>query len=301
MVTKPKAIITIGVSGSGKTTWASKQNDYFNLCRDDIRKRICMRKSSKEILNQNMWSIYKWKWEKETSELHENHLSNLIGMRANAIISDTNLNPKYRSPLIERLKAAGYDVEIKEFPIRFDDAVKNDLKRLNSVGKDVIYKQWLQWQAYLNEEGQVYEPNIDLPNAIICDIDGTLAHMGDRRSPFEWCKVGLDQVDRDVAFIISQYQKVLGMQVILLSGRDSVCRKETEQWLFDNHINYDHLFMRPEGNNQKDTIIKRELFDKYVRDKYNVALVIDDRPQVLRLWLDLGLKTLAVGNPFLEF
>lgn len=32
-----KAIITVGISGSGKTTWAEQQEGFININRDDIR------------------------------------------------------------------------------------------------------------------------------------------------------------------------------------------------------------------------------------------------------------------------
>lgn len=302
MTTKPKAVITVGISGSGKTTWAHQQNDriYQILCRDDIRQMITNHKTDGLSLGKNLWQFYKWKWEKEVSEIVETCLSELIADKENVIIADTNLRAKYRQPLIDLFEAAGYEVTIQEFPITFEEAVRRDLYRLNSVGKDVIYKQWLQWQEYIGNEP--YKPNESLPAAIICDIDGTIAHMNGKRGPFEWHKVGVDDVDRDVRFIVEQYRSALDAQLIFLSGRDGICQPETEQWLFDHHIKYDHLFMRSEGDQRKDYIVKRELFDNHIRDKYDVLCVFDDRPQVVRnVWIPLGLKTITLGDPFLEF
>lgn len=45
--------------------------------------------------------------------------------------------------------------------------------------------------------------------------------------------------------------------------------------------------------------VKRELFDKYVRDRYNIVGVFDDRDQVVHMWRkQLGLTVLQVdyGN-----
>jgi len=299
MTTKPIAYITVGVSGSGKTTWANEQEGYQILCRDDIRHFLTLHKTNHKSLNENLWKHYKWKWEKEVSQIYDETLDELIADRENIILADTNLNPKYRLPLIAKLKAAGYEIYTKAFDITFEEAVKRDLYRLNSVGKDVIYKQWLQWKQYMVEVKP--EPIEGLPNAIICDIDGTLAHMNGKRGPFEWDKVGLDKVDRDVAFIIAQYRRILDAKVILLSGRDSVCRNLTEDWLTDNHIWYNELHMRPQGDTRKDTEVKREMFDEHIRNKYNVLAVFDDRPCVVRMWLDMGLKVFACGNPYLEF
>ena len=60
--------------------------------------------------------------------------------------------------------------------------------------------------------------------------------------------------------------------MILVSGRDEVCRSETEAWLEKHDIEYKALFMRPAGDKRKDTIVKREIFDREIRDKYAVLL-----------------------------
>lgn len=47
--------------------------------------------------------------------------------------------------------------------------------------------------------------------------------------------------------------------------------------------------------NRKDVVIKRELFDRYIRDNYQVLFVLDDRNQVVDMWRELGLKCLQVA------
>lgn len=137
----------------------------------------------------------------------------------------------------------------------------------------------------------------ELPKAIIVDIDGTLAKMNGR-GPFEWMRVGEDLVNEPIRHIVNLYQ-ASGHKVIIFSGRDSVCREVTENWLSDNFISYNSLFMRPKGNNEKDSIIKRRLFDENVNGKYDIQFVLDDRNQVVDMWRkDLGFTCLQVdyGN-----
>lgn len=59
--------------------------------------------------------------------------------------------------------------------------------------------------------------------------------------------------------------------------------------------------MREAKDQRKDSIVKSEIFWRDIAPFYNVECVIDDRPQVVRMWLDLGLKVLCVGNPWIEF
>ena len=133
----------------------------------------------------------------------------------------------------------------------------------------------------------------ELPKAIICDIDGTLAKMNGR-GPFEWMRVGEDIVNSPIRHIVNLYQGS-GHTIIIFSGRDGVCEPETRDWLADNFIGYNFLFMRPKGNNEKDAIIKRRLFDEHIAGKYDVQFVLDDRNQVVDMWRkDLGLTCLQV-------
>ena len=35
--------------------------------------------------------------------------------------------------------------------------------------------------------------------------------------------------------------------------------------------------------------MKEEIYDQYIKDKYNVAAVFDDRDRVVKMWRDKGL------------
>jgi len=135
---------------------------------------------------------------------------------------------------------------------------------------------------------------VTLPRAIICDIDGTLAITGDR-SPFDWKKVGLDTLNYPVAKLVEIMNRY-GHKIILCSGRDESCRDETIKWLKYYQIKYDHLFMRPEKDNRKDSIIKEEIYNKHIKDKFYIEFVLDDRDQVVDLWRKkLGLPCFQVN------
>lgn len=139
----------------------------------------------------------------------------------------------------------------------------------------------------------LYKPPHGKPRAIMCDIDGTIAHIGDR-SPYDWHKVREDTPDQIIIDLLRRYDNRI---IILVSGRDSVCRAETMEWLKDNRVPFHHLFMRTEGDNRKDSIVKRELFDSNIRENFNVEFVLDDRNQVVNMWRnELGLMVLQVAE-----
>jgi hypothetical protein len=56
--------------------------------------------------------------------------------------------------------------------------------------------------------------------------------------------------------------------------------------------------MRAESDFRKDSIVKKELFDNHIKNKYFIEYVLDDRNQVVDMWRDMGLKCLQVqeGN-----
>lgn len=134
---------------------------------------------------------------------------------------------------------------------------------------------------------------------VIFDIDGTLAIRKDR-SPFHWAKVGQDLPNQSICKILNLFNCCCSSyEVILFSGRDEVCRKETITWLQNNGIHFKELYMRARGDIRKDSIVKKELFEKYIKDKYEVLAVFDDRNQVVDMWrneLELICLQVAEGD-----
>lgn len=134
-----------------------------------------------------------------------------------------------------------------------------------------------------------------LGDTVIFDIDGTLAHNDRHRGYFEWHKVGGDKPMVPIINIAKMYQNA-GYKIIIVSGREGtpICRNQTEQWLLKHGILYYALFMRGEKDFRRDSIIKAEIYDKFIKDVHNVEVVFDDRQQVVDFWRSIGLKCLQV-------
>lgn len=299
-----KCILTVGISSSGKTTWAEEfvQNqvkcgeNWHNINRDQIREEVFEIKTGSPRFR---WSDWNRTWEKETSErwklLIQQVLSNpdVDGV----VISDTNLNPKTRNWLTRVFEEAGWDVDLKFFPIDYEVAVKRDLSRINPVGSHAIAEQI---EKYWDQFCEKYVGDETLPRAVIVDIDGTVAHTT-TRNIYDWTAVHTDRSDTVVCDVVRGL-KAQGYKIVVTSGRDEVSREFTWNWLV-SHLGFDpdDLFMRPFKDMRRDAIVKRELFDAYIRNKYNVVLAIDDRPVIVRLWRSLGIQTLACGLQHKEF
>jgi len=130
--------------------------------------------------------------------------------------------------------------------------------------------------------------------AILCDLDGTLALMV-CRGPYDTAKCESDELCEPVAHILATYHKA-GFRILLISGREDRFRPHTRRWLARHGVQYDRLFMRRTKDYRKDAVIKREIYDSQIRDRYDVLFVLDDRNQVVQMWRELGLKCLQVAD-----
>ena len=132
-----------------------------------------------------------------------------------------------------------------------------------------------------------------LPRAVLVDVDGTLAHA-DGRDIMDFSQVGLDRVDETIAEIVRIFAAA-GLTVVVMSGRKETCRRQTEVWLAVADVPSDALLMRDRYDDRPDVQVKRDLYDRHVRGRYDVLCVLDDRSSVVQGWRDLGLTCLQVA------
>jgi hypothetical protein len=138
-----------------------------------------------------------------------------------------------------------------------------------------------------------------LPYCWLIDIDGCLAKMHNR-GPFDWQKVGDDLPNLSIISLVQSLYKS-GFTINIMSGRDGSCRQQTEDWLKLNNVSYNNLFMRDAGNSEKDSIVKERIFHEKIEEKYNIVGVVDDRKQVKRMWVNLGLTVFDVNQHDIDF
>lgn len=284
-------LILKGLPASGKSTYArnlldKEKGQWKRLNKDELRAML----TNGHHTDAN---------EKFVERVRDIMLVEALKEGKHVVIDDTNLADRpvarienivqqYRKETGEEVK-----IEIKDMDVSLDEAIERDRDREKKVGSDVIERMYRQ-HILKNERGPHYQPqNETLPKAILCDLDGTLAIL--HRSPFNALKCDTDTVNEPIAEIVRTYHRI-GVQVILLSGREDHSRELTINWLQQNHIPFHALYMRKEKDFRKDAIIKKELFDQHIKDKYFVQFVLDDRNQVVNLWrLDLGLPCLQVN------
>lgn len=268
-----------GLPASGKSTYARKLADdgWTRVNKDDLR----------AMLHNGKWS---GKNESQVLAIRDRIIRDSLALGKSVVVDDTNFAPKHKEALQTIANEFGASFETKFFDTPVEVCIERDLKRENSVGSKVIMDMYNQ---FLKPPVPVIEYDNTLPTAILCDIDGTLAHgIGVTRKPYEWDKVGSDTLDRAVADVIADTDYM----VILMSGRDGSCKEETIKWLENNEVEYEALYMREAGDTRKDSIVKAELYKEHIEGKYNIDFVLDDRNQVVQMWRDLGLKVFQVAD-----
>ncbi len=286
---KCEVILTVGCSGSGKTTWAietcKRFSNYRNVNRDDLR-----------LMLFGVDSPLKYKYTKEKEKLVES-IQRMIARETlsrglSIIISDTNLKEKHR---------VFYKELAKEFNAVYTEQVFNEsfetLKKRNFYrGEKAIPLSHLRNQFYLMQEymGQeVYKPNTMLPKAVIFDIDGTLADKGGRH-PFDWTKVKEDKPRPQVIEMLKLYRDN-GYRIITCSGREDVCEEDTLQWLREQGIEPSDHFQRETNDRRPDHEVKKEIFFSEIAPRYHVVLAVDDRDQVVDMYRAIGVECFQVN------
>lgn len=274
-----KLIMCVGLPGSGKSTWAKaacKQNPgWIRVNKDSLRE---------------MFGAYSKSKEKAVIRARDVLVTTLLQNGYNVIVDDTNLHPKHSIRLMELAELCHAEFLIKRFDTPLSECIKNDLNRPVSVGERVIRRMHQEF----------IRPNIPrnpvshLPKAIICDLDGTLSLMNGR-NPYDASTSDQDLVNQDVLNVLLKYD-AMAYSIIFVSGRSEEFIAQTIKFLEKTNLAFKHLYMRASNDKRKDWLVKKEIYDNYIRDIYDVRLVLDDRQQVVDMWRDQGLTVFQVAD-----
>jgi len=275
-----KVLFLKGLPASGKSTFAkelvAKEPDtWVRVNKDSLR----------TMLHEGKWSKGR---EKIVQQMQRAMAEDALKSGLSLVVDDTNLAPKHEDTYRQLADRYGADFEIRVFDTSVEECLERDSKRPDSVGKDVICRMFYDFMCKKTVE------RVKGQDAVIFDIDGTLARMKDR-GPFEWEKVGQDELNEAVWRAYRAF-KELDYAVLIVSGRDGSCEELTKEWLVKHQIEYDGFWMRPAGSMEKDTVVKDRIYREHIEGKYNVVGVFDDRPSVVRFWRSQGLFVFDCGN-----
>lgn len=275
-----KIVICRWIPASWKSTWAKQevlQSNAVRFNKDDIRKEEWLFPA---------WYFYSKENEEVVMEEERSRVENSMRLWKEYIIVDnTHLwnNNKHIAYYRSLSEYYWYEFIIKDFWCSREEAIKRDNEREPSerVGEEVINKMIKIQGNWGYPHNPTFKEEVwNMPDCVIVDIDWTLAFMDEKRSPYEFDKVKWDRCNEYLLKLIDR----LPYSIFIVSWRSDSCRKETEEWLRTNWVEYSQLYMRKEWDNRCDTIIKSEIYEEHIKDKYNVFAVFDDRQKVCDMW-----------------
>lgn len=284
---KPKVYFLKGLPASGKTTWALENASSVNI------------RLNNDVFRTMMTGDYS-----DQKEGVVNAGIRAAGMDAlnrglNIIVDNTNLSDKHKNFWIQYCSTHNITLEELFFDTSLELCIERDSHRPDGqkVGEGRIKEMHDNaFGPHTMRTVVAYRyQDPTLHKAVIVDIDGTLAFMNDRGC-FDYSKVDTDIPNLPIIELVNQLQE--DYAILLVSGREGTadCYSKTLRWLIDNGIEFDDIFMRKEGDKRKDSIVKRELFEKHIEGSYNVLCVIDDRDRTVEMWRkELNLPCLQVN------
>ncbi|MEE6257706.1 phosphatase domain-containing protein [Plantactinospora sonchi] len=294
-----RLIATRGLPASGKTTFARKlQPAVVRVNRDDLRRML----HGERLFTQ--WA------EGQVTIVQRVQVEALLKAGIDVCVDDTNLRSRTLRDWAQLAARFGATFEVHDFTdVPVDECVRRDTERpeQDRVGEEAIrrlHERYLAGRtlplpvptAEQGTPGTVYTPPTgDAPEIVLVDIDGTVALLGDR-SPYDMSRVGVDLPNTAVIAAVKAMHAA-GYGIVFCSGRDASARADTERWLAAHvGVPYLALHMRAVGDARRDSLVKREIFDREIRDRYRVVGVFDDRMQVVRMWRALGLTVFQVAE-----
>jgi predicted kinase len=289
--------ITRGLPASGKSTWARAQLRAARINRDELRRMM-----HGEMIGAG-WS------ERQVTLAQRAAAEALLRAGVDVICDDTNLRSRVAREFAELAHACDAEFVVRDFTdVPLEECIARDALRTgpDHVGEDVIRGMFQRYLAGRTLPLPVptvtpgaapvaYRPSLGLPEAILVDIDGTVALMGDR-SPYDMSRVDEDRPHEAVITAV-RAMHAAGHRIIFCSGRTDDGREATEAWLAKHvAVPYEALFMRITGDSRKDSVVKAEIFERQIRHRWRITGVFDDRNQVVRMWRSLGLTVFQVAE-----
>jgi predicted kinase len=285
-----------GLPGSGKTTRArelvTQTGNSARVNRDDLRA---------------MLFYGKWSGKREAAVIAvEKAIAHaLLVQGLNPIIDDTNLLPKHLQMWSQFAKDEG--IQHSNNPVEFvvvdkdtsrEECIANDFGRAGKayVGQPVINRMAAQSHRF----------NWGVKPIAIFDIDGTLAdgshreHLvtGEKKNWKAYFNLCGD--DKPVEIVVGMLHALRETHmIVVVSGRPDTCYPETFRWFVEHDIPYDAIFMRAGSDKRPDTEVKQDILN--LMPKERIAVVFDDRPRVIRMWRENGIRVIPVRGACEEF
>ena len=106
-------------------------------------------------------------------------------------------------------------------------------------------------------------------------------------------KMAESEINKHILIILDALWLLENIELIFVTGREGTAklREQTEAQL-DLYFPYYKIFYRPENDYRKAAVVKKEIYLKQIKGKYDVLFAIDDDESNIKMFQELGLNTL---------
>ncbi len=130
-----------------------------------------------------------------------------------------------------------------------------------SVGSELLIHQYKLWLQITKQK--IYLPNNNLPKALICDVDGTIAEINGR-SYYDYNKVSTDIPREEIISMIKSWSIANKLQIIFIQEEMKCVARyhqmDSKIFYKDNEQNITIIYDVMHKDKRNDKIIKEELF-----------------------------------------
>jgi len=184
---------------------------------------------------------------------------------------------------------------LREGVTRVPDHVIDGMAKSAGIDRGRVLEDKEFYYAPREMATDAYIPDEDLPEAILVDLDGTVALLNGR-NPFDASTCDQDLPNVPVIRCVKAMYAA-GLAVIFMSGREERFRDPTVRFLDAQFGDMPReLYMRATGDSRKDSIVKEELLEANVFPRYKIVFALDDRNQVVDHYRSMGLTVLQVAD-----
>jgi predicted kinase len=291
----PSVTIVRGLPSCGKTTWAKEWVDQ----EPTVRARVS--RADLAAMAGGGLSVDLVKAVRDAA------LSTLLKADMDVVVDDIHLSDHSLQEILDIAREHRSLILVYDMShMLLDEVLRRNSLRDRPVPEDVIagyHRTFIAGQPFplpippaplKPDPPQAYVPVEGQPTYLV-NVD-TVALCGER-DPIDWDAIGLDQPNEGLVWLLEALDGVGLFQFVFLSGRPEVCRIATEKWLADHvGVEWGRLFMRDTGDSRPDNVIKMEIFDREIRERYNVVGVFDDGDEDISMWKSLGLTVFQVAS-----
>lgn len=293
-----KLIILQGPPASGKTTWVKNYLD--SLSKEDREKTVVVSRDEIRKATGTYWVPSR---EGYITELEDTAMKSALQKGFDVINDVTNLNPETLTHLQEIAKEYGVHYECVPLYVPFKEALARDEKRRNegwlAVGEKVLLRFYQRYfpdrlsDELFTDHRYVRAYENQKEDAVICDLDGTIALHTSGRTPFEY-----ERCDEDTPCwpMVKTIRRLAdgGAKIIFVSGREDIgnCKEKTTVWLNSKVMEfrpYD-LILRKKGDHRPGHVFKHDVWLDQITPKYNIIHVFDDSTKCVKMYRSLGLQ-----------